>query len=244
MGSALPERCDSMEGRRREKREKPIEGLKGMWKERDEERERETDREEDEGAKHQATCCLMQHVFSLHSPADWLQVSVWATLFMPVQYHEHALIFLSQRRPGTILFYSGWYANLWTLYWKKEGPGFTCEQQRRPMWGSGKRPSQTTQQRSTTHNPEHSCFDHLEMNWAPDKLGSPHYHNIQSRNKGPVSHEALMVLPLWWKWTDLDLVWPLTFRIHYGYKPAEQSQRKRRKKEKEDSLFTTKLLPP
>lgn len=120
MGSALPERCDSMEGRHREKREEPREGWKGMWKERDEERERETDREEDEGAKHQATCCLMQHVFSLDSPADWFQVSVSATLFIPVQYHEHTLIFLSQRRPGTVLFYSGWYTDLWTLYWKKD----------------------------------------------------------------------------------------------------------------------------
>lgn len=221
MGSALPERCDSMEGRHREKREEPREGLKGMWKERNEERERETDCEEDEGAKHQATCCLMQHVFSLHSPADWFQVSVRATLFIPVQYHEHTLIFLSQRRPGTVLFYSGWYTDLWTLYSKKD-LGLLVND-REPMWGSGKRPSQTTQQCSTTHNPEHSCFDHLEMNWVLHKLGSPHYYNIQSRNKGPVSHEAFMVLLLWWKRTDLDLVWPLTFHIHYGYESGKQS---------------------
>ena len=48
--------------------------------------------------------------------------------------------------------------------------------------GAQVRSSPSTEQCQTTHNSEHSSFDHLKMNRGADKPGSPHYYDIQGRS--------------------------------------------------------------
>lgn len=81
-----------------------------------------------------------------------------------------------------------YFALCWlTLYWTSElvkNWGDHC--------GAQVRLSSTSEQCNTTHNSEHSSFDHLKMNQELDKTESSHYCNILSRNK-----ERLTATKLW-----------------------------------------------
>lgn len=150
--------------------------------------------EEDEDAEHQAACCLMQlqwgnvaactEHFSLHSLADWCEV--WCSVLLYLSLHSNVSIPSSLplkedvchhfMLADTLTFGLSTGQRIW-IHFLVTDRGDQC--------GAQVRSSPSTERCQTTHNSEHSSFDHLKMNRGADKPGSPHYYDIQGRNKDP-----------------------------------------------------------